>query len=272
MRKQQEVKNSTGSILSERETNESLCVLIQQGNHRAKEQLLLRNTGMIHAIAWRERRKYAYLTLDLEDLWAAGQMGMLRAAELFRVSDGNSFTTYAWMHVRQAVQREIIGGGTMVKIPVYLHDRMHKISVYRESFSNTDYGLLAKRVTEGENEGFGLTEKEVRECLCQVEPMISIRSLNEIVTQDGTMEREEIVCDPETATPDEAAAVRLMVSSCLSCLTERERRVIAMRYGLDGKPERTLVEIGKILQVTKERVRQLEQRALKKMRMWGQAE
>lgn len=266
------MKNTANIFLSKRETNESLCTQIQKGDYSAKERLLERNAGMIYTIAWRERRKYAYLTVELEDLWVAGQMGMLRAAELFREADGNSFTTYAWMHVRQAIQREIISGGTMIKIPVYLHDRMHKISIYREPFSNTNYGLLAKRVTEGENEGLGLTEKEVRECLCQVEPVISVRSLNEVFAQDSTMEREETVCDPDAAAPDEMAEIHLMVSYCLACLTQRERQVIEMRYGLDGETERTLAEIGEILQVTKERVRQLEQRALKKMRTWGQAE
>ena len=64
------------------ESNESLCVRVQQGDAQAKLQLLKQNEGMIHTIAWRERRRYAYLSLELEDLWAAGQMGLLRAASL----------------------------------------------------------------------------------------------------------------------------------------------------------------------------------------------
>ena len=66
------------------DSNEALCIRIQQGDEQAKSQLLQQNEGMIHAVAWRERRRYAYLALELEDLWAAGQLGMLRAARLFR--------------------------------------------------------------------------------------------------------------------------------------------------------------------------------------------
>ncbi len=80
------------------------------------------------------------------------------------------------------------------------------------------------------------------------------------------MELEEVVSYADEATPDELVTRRLMVSQCLECLDQREYQVIAMRYGLDGNPERTLVEIGEVLQVTKERVRQLEERALRKMR------
>ena len=85
------------------DSNEALCIRIQQGDEQAKSQLLQQNEGMIHAVAWRERRRYAYLALELEDLWAAGQLGMLRAARLFRPETGNQFATYAWPHVRQAI-------------------------------------------------------------------------------------------------------------------------------------------------------------------------
>lgn len=259
------VMNSADDLTGQ-ESNELLCALIQQKHPGAREQLLQKNIGMIHTIAWRERKQYAYLSLELEDLWAAGQMGLLHAAERFSPSNGNTFLTYALMHVRQAIQRENMSAGTTAKIPVYLHDRLHKIIRYRDSFYNTDYHLLAKRVTAGELYGLGLTEKEVRVCLSRVEPMTAVRSLNEMVAQDSTMELEEVVCYADEVTSDELVTRRLMVSQCLECLDEREYQVIAMRYGLDGNPERTLVEIGEVLQVTKERVRQLEERALRKMR------
>ena len=152
------------------DSNEALCIRIQQGDEQAKSQLLQQNEGMIHAVAWRERRRYAYLALELEDLWAAGQLGMLRAARLFRPETGNQFATYAWPHVRQAIQREIISGGTIIRIPVHLHDRMHKLSVYREPNGSVNYEALAERVTAEERTGHGMTASEVKEFLCRVEP------------------------------------------------------------------------------------------------------
>lgn len=258
----------TTEKVQEKVTNEVLCQQIQQGSISAKEQILRQNEGMIHVIAWRERKRYSYLTVELEDLWAAGQMGLLRAAMLFRTESGNQFATYAWMHIRQAVQREIINGGTMIRIPVHLHDRMHKISVYREPFSQTDYHELAERI---ESEAYGdqaLTEKEVRDYLCRVEPLCSMRSLNETVKIDGATERQELIADPNAQTPEEAVSQRILVEACLSHLTQRERDVIVLRYGLNGCSQHTLLEVGTKLQVTKERVRQLEQRAMKKMHSW----
>ena len=225
------------------DSNEALCIRIQQGDEQAKSQLLQQNEGMIHAVAWRERRRYAYLALELEDLWAAGQLGMLRAARMFRPETGNQFATYAWPHVRQAIQREIISGGTIIRIPVHLHDRMHKLSVYREPNGSVNYEALAERVTAEERTGHGMTASEVKEFLCRVEPMVSLRSLNEMLKLDGETERQEMLAEPE-------------------------REVIFMRYGLQNNESMTLLEVGQKLHITKERVRQLEQRAMEKMRDW----
>lgn len=146
----QQTQTRCQTVTDHPESNESLCVRVQQGDAQAKLQLLKQNEGMIHTIAWRERRRYAYLSLELEDLWAAGQMGLLRAARLYRPETGNRFATYAWSHIRQAVQREIICGGTIVRIPVHLHDRMHKLSVYREPGTAVSYDALSRRVAAEE--------------------------------------------------------------------------------------------------------------------------
>lgn len=269
MKQQNIITGRCQAAILETNSNEALCVRIQQGDASAKMQLLNQNEGMIHTVAWRERRRYSYLALELEDLWAAGQMGLLRAANMFRIEAGNQFVTYAWIHVRQAVQREIIYGGTLIRIPVHLHDRMHKLSIYREPYTITDYDTLAKRVTKEEKAGHGLTEQEVRECLCRVEPLSMLRSLNETMTLDGVTERQEMIAAPDEPTPDEIAGKRVFLEQCLKQLSEREREVITMRYGLYGREAKTLVEVGEKLHVTKERVRQLERRAIQKLRVWS---
>ena len=101
----QQTQTRCQTVTDHPESNESLCVRVQQGDAQAKLQLLKQNEGMIHTIAWRERRRYAYLSLELEDLWAAGQMGLLPAGRLYRPENGNRFATYAWSHIRQAVQK-----------------------------------------------------------------------------------------------------------------------------------------------------------------------
>lgn len=267
----QQTQTRCQTVTDHPESNESLCVRVQQGDAQAKLQLLKQNEGMIHTIAWRERRRYAYLSLELEDLWAAGQMGLLRAARLYRPETGNRFATYAWSHIRQAVQREIICGGTIVRIPVHLHDRMHKLSVYREPGTAVSYDALSRRVAAEEKNGKTINETEIKEILCKVEPMVSLRSLNETMKLDGETERQEMVTDPEIPTPDEEVGDHLFLASCLEQLTPRERQVIAMRYGLENCERMTLMEIGGKLHITKERVRQLEQRAMEKMRAFSRS-
>ena len=95
--------------------------------------------------------------------------------------------------------------------------------------------------------------------------------LNETMKLDGETERQEMVTDPEIPTPDEEVGDRLFLASCLEQLTPRERQVIAMRYGLENCERMTLMEIGGKLHITKERVRQLEQRAMEKMRAFSRS-
>ncbi len=250
-------------------SNEALCIEIQKGSQAAKAQILKKNIGMVRAIAQRERRRYAYLSVESEDLWAAGQMGLLRAAQLFSAANGNGFLTYAWMHVRQAVQREIINGGTMIHFPVYLHDRMHKISIYREPYSGVNYRYLEQRIAAGEAKGGGIPEPEIRECLRLMEPMLLLRSLNEPVSMDGETQRQDLLEDEKVESPEQLVLSRMLLDSCLKQLTPRERELIRLRFGLNGCQRHTLVEIGEKLYITKERARQLEIRALEKMRSWA---
>lgn len=166
---------------------------------------------------------------------------------------------------------KLSAGGTIVRIPVHLHDRMHKLSVYREPGTAVSYDALSRRVAAEEKNGKTINETEIKEILCKVEPMVSLRSLNETMKLDGETERQEMVTDPEIPTPDEEVGDRLFLASCLEQLTPRERQVIAMRYGLENCERMTLMEIGGKLHITKERVRQLEQRAMEKMRAFSRS-
>ena len=171
--------------------------------------------------------------------------------------------------MRQAVQREIMNNGMVVRIPVHLHDRLHRMMLYRDPFSGVDYQKLAAQMTEDSENGVTVTAAEVHECVCQVEPMSALRSLNEMVALDGSTERQELLADQNVENPEEIASRRLLIETLMAQLDERERRIITMRYGLDGMPERTLEEVGKTFQVSKERARQLEQRAMRKLQCWG---
>ena len=98
--------------------------------------------------------------------------------------------------------------------------------------------------------------------------MVSLRSLNEMLKLDGETERQEMLAEPDARTPDEEVENHLFLEQCLEQLNPREREVIFMRYGLQNNESMTLLEVGQKLHITKERVRQLEQRAMEKMRDW----
>src|SRR3954469_24038823 len=226
---------------------------------RAKEQLLQANLRLVVSVA----KKYARPTMPFLDLVQEGNIGLVRAVEKFDYQRGFKFSTYAMWWIRQAMTRGIAEQARTVRLPVHLVEQVNKIARLRRV-------LAAELGREPTSEEIGtavdLAPERVEDILRSARDPIS---LDRTVDDDGTSEFANFVVDDDAASPDDVLTRRLLraeIDSALAGLDERESFVVAARFGLLDGREHTLAEIGTQLDLTRERIRQIERDALGKLR------
>ena len=249
-----------------RQSNEILCKLIQEGNEQAKQDLCIKNRMLVCKVA-KKYDQYFGNDLSFEDLEQAGMMGMLRAAEKFRVDLGYNFSTYAMWWIRQAITREIYDHGFTIRIPVHIMETIGKInSVDRELSLRS---LTNRERIEKISELLHISVEEVDFCMVIQSTMLNNTSLDTPVGEDSDTALLDIVpTDCYLSVEDQVAANALgeIMNEALKTLTEREKIILELRFGLKDGRERTLEEIGREFNVTRERIRQIESKALRKLR------
>jgi RNA polymerase primary sigma factor len=226
---------------------------------RGRAQLINSNLRLVVSIA----RRYQGHGLSLLDLIQEGSLGLMRAVDKFDPSRGLKFSTYATYWIRQSVGRAIADQGRTVRLPVHLGERLSRLARVRQQLTQR----LDREPTQEEvATELGLTPDQVTRA---EQAALVPASLDEAHTDDGTGSLAEIIADPLQPTPLEEVAHGLLrddLSEALSHLTARERHILVLRYGLGGETALTLEQIGQRLGLTRERVRQLESEALKKLR------
>ncbi len=226
---------------------------------RARAQLIHSNLRLVVSIA----RRYQGHGLSLLDLIQEGSVGLMRAVDKFDPSRGLKFSTYATYWIRQSVGRAIADHGRTVRLPVHLGERLARLARARQQLTQR---LDREPTAEEVASEVGLTTEQVTRA---EQAALMPASLDEPHTEDGTGTLAEIIADPLQLSPLEQVSHTLLqddLSEALSHLTQRERHIIRLRYGLDGENALTLEQIGQRLNLTRERVRQLESEALKKLR------
>ena len=208
-------------------------------------------------------RRYRSSGLPMLDLIQEGNLGLLRAVEKFDPRRGFKFSTYASWWIRQAMTRSIANSGRTIRLPVHTGDQ-----VMRMRRASTEFERL-----HGRHPSSAELAAEVDLPLRQVEDLLphlsSPRSFSETLGADGDMELGDTVEDASMAAPDEQVLASLLpeaVGAMLASLGEREREVLFLRYGLDRGSPRTLEELAQRFNVTRERIRQIESKALAKLR------
>jgi RNA polymerase primary sigma factor len=226
---------------------------------RARAQLINSNLRLVVSIA----RRYQGHGLSLLDLIQEGSLGLMRAVDKFDPGRGLKFSTYATYWIRQSVGRAIADHGRTVRLPVHLGERLSRLARVRQQLIQR---LDREPTPEEVASEAGLTLEQVTRA---EQAALTPASLDEAHSEDGTGTLAEVISDPLQPSPlDEVshALLRDDLSEAMSHLTPRERHILCLRYGLHGETALTLEQIGQRLNLTRERVRQLESEALKKLR------
>ena len=238
---------------------QELARRVSEGDEDAIVRMADSNLRLVVSIA----KHYRDRGLPLQDLIQEGNLGLLKAIEKFDYTRGYKFSTYATWWIRQAISRSIADNARTIRVPVHMVETINRIR--RESRQLQQE--LGREATETElAEASGLTVEKLREVLKITPDPVS---LDTPVGEDEDSPLSSFItagtqAEPEKAT--EAALLKEQVRQLLGTLDERERRVLELRYGIGGDRARTLEEVGKEFGVTRERIRQIEAKALRKLK------
>ena len=236
-----------------------LAARIKKGDRKAREEMIKANLRLVVKIA----HDYSYFGLPLLDLISEGNIGLMKAVERFDPKKGGKLSTYAAWWIKQSVKRALANQAKTIRLPVHLVDRISKMK-------RAGYKLSEKLGREPTDQELADVLGMPRAKVAQLRT-ISIRpaSLNAPLGDDDAIEFSEIVGDENALTPFELLrdkTLRQEVCDILEELNSREAEILTMRFGLDGAKPKTLAEVGRKFKVTRERVRQIQNIALAKLR------
>lgn len=244
--------------LLNREEEVKLAKRIEQGDQSAKQELADSNLRLVVSIA----KKYIGRGLSFMDLIQEGNIGLMRGVDKFDYTKGFKFSTYATWWIRQAILRAIDDQARTIRVPVHMVENINKLNRIRRQLTES---LERKPTIDELASEMNMSKDKIKDIISSSENTIS---LNTSVAEDNNAELGDFVEDKSNVDPSEETIdkdLKDQIDNVLDGLTDREENVLRLRFGLNGQTPMTLEAISKVLGITRERVRQIQNRAIQKL-------